>query len=62
MTLFSLADKIRCVEREINLRRRVYARWVSEGRMKPENAAHEIGCMEAVLADLRAVEASERLL
>lgn len=52
----TLADQIRCVEREIALRRHVYPRQVSIGRMKPGEADEEIRRMESVLATLRSLE------
>jgi len=49
----SIEEQIACVERELALRRRVYPRWVEQGRMAEAKAAHEIGCMEAALDTLR---------
>lgn len=48
-----LLDQIRCVEREIDMRRRVYPRWVDAGRMKQAVADEEIRRMGAVLVTLR---------
>ena len=48
-----LAEQIKCVEREIAMRRRVYPNWVASGKMKQEKADHEISAMEAVLYTLR---------
>lgn len=48
---FSDADKIAALRREIALRRNVYARRVSDGKMKPQDRDREIGVMEAILAD-----------
>lgn len=45
----SLDDMIACVKREIQLRRRVYPRWVQNGNMKQSTADEEIRRMEAVL-------------
>jgi hypothetical protein len=44
-------DKLRCAEREAKMRRRVYQRWVEQGRMTQKQADHEIACMEAIAAD-----------
>ncbi len=51
MTGFSTDEKRAAIEREIKMRKRVYPRWVSEGRMKAEDADREIRVMEAILAD-----------
>ncbi|WP_291295346.1 hypothetical protein [Elioraea sp.] len=48
-----IAEQIACVTREIEMRRRVYPRWVQDGRMKPTKAQAEIEAMEAVLATLK---------
>lgn len=50
-------EQIRCVEREVRLRRSAYVRWVASGRMKQAQADREIAAMEAVLDTLREVEA-----
>lgn len=44
-------DKIRCLEREIKMRERVYKRWVDIKKMTQTEADHEIACMKAILAD-----------
>ncbi len=54
-TQVSIARQIKCVERELAFRRRVYARRVAEDKMTQPKAADEIACMEAVLATLKAV-------
>lgn len=51
-----LADQIRCVGREIGLRRNVYPKWVASGRMKQQDADREIAAMEAVLATLKGLQ------
>ncbi len=51
-----LAEQIRCVGREIGLRRNVYPKWVASGRMKQQDADREIAAMEAVLATLKGLE------
>lgn len=45
--------KLRSIEREISLRRRVYPRWVAAGRLKQAEADHEIRVMEAIADDYR---------
>jgi hypothetical protein len=45
------SDKLACAERELKMRKRVYARFVDDGKMSAGKAAHEIACMEAIVAD-----------
>ncbi len=45
--------QIQCVQREIKMRERVYARWVEAGRMSQRKADDEIATMRAVLETLR---------
>lgn len=51
---FTDADKLACLEREIDLRRQVYLRRVHAGTMSKEKALHEIECMKAIAQDYRA--------
>lgn len=44
-------DKVRCLQRELALRRNVYPKRVEAGKMKPHHAALELRVMEAILAD-----------
>jgi hypothetical protein len=48
-----LEAQIKCVEREITFRRRVYARRISAGRMSEVFADQQIKLMEAVLKTLK---------
>jgi hypothetical protein len=48
---FSVDDKIKALRREIAMRKAVYYRWVKDRQMRPEEAAYEIGVMEAILHD-----------
>jgi len=48
-----LEAQIKCVEREITFRKRVYARRVSMGRMSEVFADQQIQLMEAVLETLK---------
>lgn len=56
------ADKLACAERELKMRRRVYERWVTEGKMSAGKAEHEIAAMEAIAADYQLAVKKERLL
>lgn len=44
-------DKLKSAIRELKLRKRVYPRFVSAGRMTGEEMRHEIAVMEAIVAD-----------
>jgi hypothetical protein len=52
----SLADQIRCVGREIGMRRGVYRTWIASGRMKQETADAELAAMEAVYQTLKKLQ------
>jgi hypothetical protein len=53
--MISLEDQIKCVQREIGMRERVYPRWVANGKMSPQKADHELEAMQAVLATLQSM-------
>ncbi|GEP06865.1 hypothetical protein [Methylobacterium oxalidis] len=57
---FTATDKLRCAEREVRQRHRVYAGLVASNRMKQADADREIACMEAIAADYRAQAAAEK--
>jgi hypothetical protein len=46
----SIQSVIRALERELRLRRAYYPKRVERGQMTPEQAEHEIRCMEEALA------------
>lgn len=50
-----IEDQIRCVEREIEMRERVYPRWVSEKRLTQAKADRELAAMRAVLRTLQGI-------
>lgn len=50
-----LTAQVQEVEREIKLRRRVYPRWIADGRLSQGAADRQIETMKAVLATLRRV-------
>jgi|KBSMisStaDraftv2_1062788.scaffolds.fasta_scaffold00030_19 hypothetical protein len=58
----TLQEQVKCVERELTYRRRVYARWVSRGKMTTEQAEHEIETMQAVLKTVRDAALAEPIL
>lgn len=53
MSNYSDADKLKCIEREIELRKRVYGRQVLNGRMSKGAAEREIATMEDIANDYR---------
>lgn len=48
----TLPDQLACARRELAYRKRVYPRWVSEGRMKQDAANKECDAMEAIIETL----------
>lgn len=59
---FTAAEKQAAAEREAKLRRRVYPRWVADGRMAQAKADQEIAIMDAIAADYAEKARGERLL
>lgn len=57
--MIPLADQIKCVGREIGLRKNVYPRRVARGQMTDADATRELATMEAVYETLKRVERSE---
>lgn len=55
----AIDDQIKCVAREIAMRKNVYPKWVANGRMKQEAADREIAGMEAVIETLKAVKLND---
>ena len=51
-----LDAQIKCVKREIALRKNVYPKWVNSGRMKESEADHEIAAMVAALHTIMKVK------
>jgi hypothetical protein len=48
----SIDDMIGCAKRELLMRKRVYRRWVADGRMSEQKAETEIAFMSAILEHL----------
>src|SRR5262245_6418521 len=48
-------DKLRCAERELRLRLRVYPDRIVRGLMREDDARREIATMEEIAADYRAI-------
>lgn len=59
---FTNSEKRECAERELRQRKRVYERFVSDGRMTREFADRQIALMEAIANDYAKLEQGDRLL
>lgn len=46
--MITVAEQLKCVEREIGFRKRVYPKWVEAGKMAKIKAEHEIKVMESI--------------
>lgn len=57
-------QKHKAIMRELNLRKRVYPRWIEQKRMSPFMATEEIAIMESIALDYEKlmVAEAERLL
>jgi hypothetical protein len=51
--MITTQDKLKCVERELRYRHRVYGRLVERGKMSEPQRHQEIKIMEAILDDYR---------
>lgn len=59
---FTAEQKLKAVERELKYRRRVYTRWVADGKMTQAFADEQIAVFEAIRIEYVGAEAAERLL
>ena len=57
MSEIPLARQIRCVERELRMRRNAFPRWVEQRKIDQAFADDELATMEAVLKTLRGLDA-----
>jgi hypothetical protein len=48
-------DLIKCAIREAGMRKRVYPKWVSDGRMNQVEADWQLECMEAIVQKLKEI-------
>jgi hypothetical protein len=55
----SLTEQVQCAERELEKRRRLYPRWVSEGKLNELKAAREIEAMAAICQTLESLHQPE---
>ena len=54
-------DKLKCAERELRWRKRVYRNRLETGRMNLHQVRHEIACMEAIIEDYKERAKKEQL-
>lgn len=54
--VFTLEDQIKCAEREVRMRERVYPRWVDQHKMTQANADREIATMKAIVRTLTSLK------
>ena len=60
--MHTAADKKKAIERELTYRRRVYPRWIADGRMTQKLADQQIDIFEAIRDDYAKAETAERLI
>ena len=53
--MVTISEQIKCVRREIDYRKRLYPRWVQEGKLTQQEANYQIEAMEYVVNTLQAV-------
>jgi len=51
MTAITREEKLRCAQRELAMRERVYPRLIANGRMTKEEASRELDAMRSIAAD-----------
>jgi hypothetical protein len=61
-TQYTAALKLASIERELKMRRRVYPRFIEDGKMTDGFAAVQISIFEAIAEDYRDLAAKENLL
>lgn len=57
----SLQDQIKCVAREVAMRKACYPKFISNGKMRPTEALRELTTMQAVLETLQNLHNQPRL-
>jgi hypothetical protein len=50
---YSDSEKYACAKREVEMRRRVYPRWIEQGKIDFKQAAREIAIMEEIAFEYR---------
>jgi hypothetical protein len=59
---FTAREKRESAERELKMRRRVYPRWIEQGKLTQEKADREIELMAEIASDYATIEKTECLL
>lgn len=57
----TLSEQLAAAQREEALRRNVYPKWISSGRLTQAKADHEIDCMAAIVATLQKMKDLEEV-
>jgi hypothetical protein len=60
--IITIEDKLTCLKRELDRRRTVYPKGIEDGRISAGRAAHEIGCIQAMIEDYERGGARLKLL
>jgi hypothetical protein len=55
-------DKLREIERELKMRRRLYPQWIARGQLDERDAKRRIEVMQAIALEYEALAQKERLL
>jgi hypothetical protein len=55
-------EKLKCAQRELEMRKRVYPRWVAENKMTQSFCDREMRVMAAIIEDYEKLEVMERLI
>lgn len=57
--MMTTQEKIKEIQRELNMRKRVFPTWVLQGRIKEDVANKRIKIMEEILEDYQKIEKEE---
>jgi hypothetical protein len=49
----TLQEQLQCAQRELAVRKKVYPKWVTDGRMSQHAAEHELDCMQSIVDTIR---------
>jgi len=55
MRKITVADMIKCADREAEMRKQVYPKWIELGKIKRDTALHELIVMRAIARYLRTI-------
>lgn len=58
--VISLAEQIAEAQRELALRRKLYAQWVKNGKLDAGDAKYQILCMQEIVRTLSRIDAEQR--